>query len=89
MDKITKVIGLGMYGVGPSGRSNIDLRIMNGRHYIVVHDRDSGANTRTAMIVLSSDNLIRLGAAMVTVGEGGELDDVDNEGFNRTSTVCL
>lgn len=88
-DKKSRVVSIGLHGTGRSIRSNINLRIENGIHYLEIQDSESGTNRRIAKIAISPDNMIRLGAAMVCIGEGGELNDIDHDGFNRVSQACL
>lgn len=83
-----KTIALGVSGAGPSVRSDMKLLAWRGLIYVEITDLETGANRRIARIAISPDSMVSIGRALVALGEGANMDDLDHAGFSRvTSSV--
>lgn len=76
-------IGFGY--IGKNG--DLDVRLENGEIVIVVRDQ-RGLNTRTAGVTLRNERLVDLGKALIQIGEGASLDEVDVGRANRTTETA-
>lgn len=82
-----KRTSLGLYGTGRHVRSTFDILLQEGMIRLEVQDAASGVNKRTAAIELSPDRLMLIGLALVKLGNGTPLDDIDSNGWNRIGSV--
>lgn len=84
---MNKIIGLGVHGTVVSAKSHFQIQILKGLVYLEIVDGDTGTNTRIAKISLSPDKMRLIGEALVALGDGADLQDVDRGGFNRVTSI--